>query len=689
MKQRSLIKIIITSLVAILALLFFFGNAEAASVFKLRQGGTNNTSFTNNSIIFSDGTKLTENNSLLKWNNSTSTLTVGGNYSLTSTTNSAKTYGDSSSVYQSMILPYGFQYSRSGTFLVGETILNDGDGTSTARIDALYTIGSTFIMTISNISGSFNNGDPFEGLTSFALGTVDTDPGTFSGKSEISDTTPTTNSYIHQNRVYTEIEHPLAIKLTTANLQSNGYLNLSRSINSSYSNLIQNTNGGTSAYASLILFGNSSQLGLQTFGAAYTTDGLIVGGIARIYSSTTAGILYENSSSGPHIFTTVGHAAVNERARITSAGMGISGTSSTKITSPTAYLELAAGTSTANTAPLKFNSGGLNATAEVGAIEFLTDKWYATITTGAARKELTLNDVALTSGRVPYTTTNGRLTDSANLSFSGTKLSVGGVDTMVLNGSNVDGQIAINSDTQSIFESDTSSDTNAPAYYTARSRGTHASKTIVQNGDVLSAFSALGYDGTDFALGGYSLFQVDGTPGSDDMPTKWVLAVTPDGSQTPATALTVRQNKNIEIASKVSNYNSISTVQNGMPSIVASAELSNKSAAISATTIYTTTGTGYYRISYNASVTTAASTSSVLGGTNGFQVTYTNGSDATVKTTNPTTVTSSAGNTTGTAISDSIVVYARTGSNIQYSMDYTSVGGTSMIYDLEIIVEKL
>lgn len=93
--------------------------------------------------------------------------------------------------------------------------------------------------------------------------------------------------------------------------------------------------------------------------------------------------------------------------------------------SPT-YLTLSAGTATAGTCPLVMTSGTLLTTAIAGGVEFLTDKFYGTITTGAARKELTLNDIALTSGRVPFTTTNGRLTDSANLTFSGSNLTVSG-----------------------------------------------------------------------------------------------------------------------------------------------------------------------------------------------------------------------------------------------------------------------
>ncbi len=53
---------------------------------------------------------------------------------------------------------------------------------------------------------------------------------------------------------------------------------------------------------------------------------------------------------------------------------------------PTAVLHLKAGTASTNTAPLKFTSGTLLTTPEAGAIEFLTDKYYATITTGVARK---------------------------------------------------------------------------------------------------------------------------------------------------------------------------------------------------------------------------------------------------------------------------------------------------------------
>jgi hypothetical protein len=79
---------------------------------------------------------------------------------------------------------------------------------------------------------------------------------------------------------------------------------------------------------------------------------------------------------------------------------------------PTAWLTLPAGAAAAGRAPLKLTSGTSLTAAEVGAIEFTTDDLYFTITTGAARKGVVLNNgTNLTSGCIPIATTNGRLTD--------------------------------------------------------------------------------------------------------------------------------------------------------------------------------------------------------------------------------------------------------------------------------------
>lgn len=96
------------------------------------------------------------------------------------------------------------------------------------------------------------------------------------------------------------------------------------------------------------------------------------------------------------------------------------------ITAPSAFLHLPAGLTTAGYASLKFTSGALLSTAEAGAISFVTDKLSLGISTGPAWKEFALNDIALTSGRVPFVTTNGRLTDSANLLYDGSYFQANG-----------------------------------------------------------------------------------------------------------------------------------------------------------------------------------------------------------------------------------------------------------------------
>lgn len=77
-----------------------------------------------------------------------------------------------------------------------------------------------------------------------------------------------------------------------------------------------------------------------------------------------------------------------------------------KVPTPLAYLHIGAG-STTLTPEIK-TSGPLNTTPVIGAEEFLTDKRYFVITTGAARKEYALNDVAITPNRLLVSTTSGR-----------------------------------------------------------------------------------------------------------------------------------------------------------------------------------------------------------------------------------------------------------------------------------------
>lgn len=86
----------------------------------------------------------------------------------------------------------------------------------------------------------------------------------------------------------------------------------------------------------------------------------------------------------------------------------------------TDLFHLAAGGTTDS--PIRFTSGSLTTGSNIraGQMSYLTDKAYLVLTSTVTHKEFTLNDVALTSGRVPFITTNGRLSDSSQVTYSTT-----------------------------------------------------------------------------------------------------------------------------------------------------------------------------------------------------------------------------------------------------------------------------
>lgn len=68
------------------------------------------------------------------------------------------------------------------------------------------------------------------------------------------------------------------------------------------------------------------------------------------------------------------------------------------------------GTASANTAPLKFTSGTLLTTPEVGAVEFATNRLYYTQTTGPTRMTiLAVDDTSGASGDLYYRNSTGDL----------------------------------------------------------------------------------------------------------------------------------------------------------------------------------------------------------------------------------------------------------------------------------------
>lgn len=146
---------------------------------------------------------------------------------------------------------------------------------------------------------------------------------------------------------------------------------------------------GTTAnlYSEIQAKGSAGFTSLNHTGNTYSNGGW--GNNEGIIGSSANAINISGWNSGTYIkFHTGGFATTNERMRITADG-NISVANRLLIGAgygvynPTAKLQIAAGSTAAGTSPLKFTSGNLLSTTEVGAIEFLTDDYYATITTGA------------------------------------------------------------------------------------------------------------------------------------------------------------------------------------------------------------------------------------------------------------------------------------------------------------------
>lgn len=190
----------------------------------------------------------------------------------------------------------------------------------------------------------------------------------------------------------------------------------------------ESTTTGTFSAASFKLFTGAGLMGSFSAHNTQYNGGVAIGVfkpsmlIVQARDAASNGLLITTKLSSAPILLATNHGTLGAAVGLynftdTGAYMGANST-------PSATVHIKAGSTSAGSAPIKLTSGSLMSSAEAGAVEFLTDKPYFTITTGTARKEFTLNDAALTSGRVPFATTNGRLTDSANFTFDGTRLNL-------------------------------------------------------------------------------------------------------------------------------------------------------------------------------------------------------------------------------------------------------------------------
>jgi len=132
---------------------------------------------------------------------------------------------------------------------------------------------------------------------------------------------------------------------------------------------------------------------------------------------------------------------------------------------------------------------------------------------------------------------------------------IGGDTTGVVSGTTVSSKFCVKDDqtrpTAGFVHAQNTNPNSGSWVYACRSRGTLDTPAVVQDDDNLATWFVAGHDGTDLALAASIRFDVDGTPGNNDMPGRIVVATTPDGSQTPVEALRIDSAQKVTFAGDV------------------------------------------------------------------------------------------------------------------------------------------
>ena len=134
---------------------------------------------------------------------------------------------------------------------------------------------------------------------------------------------------------------------------------------------------------------------------------------------------------------------------------------------------------------------------------------------------------------------------------------------------------------------------------------------------------------------------------------------------------------------KISSYNGIGTVSNGVPSLLGQINGAARTTTLGDTTVYTPAATGFFRVNFYLERTTAATTSSSLTPVIKFT-----GGDSNVGQTLTLAANTTNSATTG-SYGGSITIYARTSVAITFAVTYASSGATPMAYTYRAIVEAL
>ena len=354
--------------------------------------------------------------------------------------------------------------------------------------------------------------------------------------------------------------------------------------------------GAISSSGSLRITGPGELLRLQNNDsnlAFYTTAGARIGFIRGLNTD-----IIIQADAGNFTFAAQGNSVytvqTNSVERYRANGTGQSGIG---VSNPTAALHLKAGTTTASTAPLKFTSGSLMTTAEAGAVEFLNDSFFGTITTGAARRTFAfLESPSFTTQITSPLVIGGTGTTSKLTHRTTTGVGATGADHIFQVGNNGSTEALRILNDGKILKGFPTSITNVipcgfqingtggdaflnlnrwsnnpanPAVILGKSRGaTIGTFGIVSNNDNAGELVFSADDGVAFQYIGQIKGSVDGTPSAGNMPGRIVFSTTRAGGATIFEALRINNQQACIFAADVQfNKTITATGTNGAQTI--------------------------------------------------------------------------------------------------------------------------
>jgi hypothetical protein len=197
---------------------------------------------------------------------------------------------------------------------------------------------------------------------------------------------------------------------------------------------------------------------------------------------------------------------------------------------------LGIGTTTVNNGVLHVKSNGTGSQAGLAVEASANDSFLSITNNGSAHKlEASYNS---TGSYQPISfVING---EKARIDTSG-RLLVGTSSGRAVGFTSLQAPVQVETTTAAAYTAvNNTNDANGCYVSIAKTRGTSAGAvTAVQNNDELGAIRISGSDGTGFVVGAQIIAAVDGTPGTNDLPTRLVFSTTADGASTPTERLRI------------------------------------------------------------------------------------------------------------------------------------------------------